>query len=161
MPSFFFNYTDNWHSGPCLSISDWNEEEHSKLLDDCCDSQKVEIQETKNYTIYYCTYGIDYVELDEIGLFEKWNDAEQFAKEQYFLYTGDFPFIRSGDYDNNYNSKGSRKEFLIGPNTILKFNKKDDDLAREFLIISNGDKIGGYSLNPFAEWWRIQLIFFI
>jgi hypothetical protein len=113
----------------------------------------VEVPFTQEYQVYFLALGIGEIILNPIGpSFKLSDDAELFAKKQYYLRTGDYPFVVTG-ISNSYHSKGKREIIPISDDeeeSLIDFKK--DDMFREFLLISNGNYVESHSLNPFAQW---------
>lgn len=90
-------------------------------------------------------------ELIPVGEFNTEEETEHFAKEQYYLYTGNFPFIANG-MTCSYKSTGERKEIEISKNLICKLISPKDIDAIEYLIIFNGEK-------SFYIYYRYKTVF--
>lgn len=148
---------DDYRSGPHLSIGFLNENGESESESDSnsfeIDDQKytIEIENTDKFVVYHTLLHLEEAELIPIEEFDTKGEAESFAKEQYYLYTGNFPFIVDG-MTCAYKSTGERKEIQINENAVCKLINPEDIDDEEYLIISNGTYITAYSLNPSAEW---------
>ena len=100
--------------------------------------------------VYHLLLGYEEAEAIFLEEFDNLSDGEQYAKQQYFLYTGDYPFITTG-MNSAYKSTGSRDEIPIPENLECKLiNPKKDEY--EYIIIVNQNVFKAHSLNPFAEW---------
>ena len=99
--------------------------------------------------VYKLTIGIGEEYTDKLKSFKEFEDAELYAKQQYYLYTRNYPFIADG-MTSGYKSKGSRPPIDILPNTKCDIKEKND--AYEYILIMSDDYFSAHSLNPFAEW---------
>lgn len=146
-------YSDDYREGPSLSIIEIDDFESDEPSANHDESYDLEIPFTLEYQVYFLALGVGEIVMNALGsTFQNLADAELFAKKQYYLRTGDFPFVATG-ITNAYHSKGKREAISISDDTdksLIDF--KHDDIFREFLIISNGNFVESHSLNPFAKW---------
>lgn len=144
--TFKFVFTDDYRQGPSLSCEE--------IFDDNTD----DIDDYEDYTFMKFTIPDDryHVFILDLGKqtqrllksFPTWDDAELYAKQQYTLVTGDFPFITTG-MNIAYHPKGGR------PEVPLKNIDRDiavDEEDNGFIIIIHGSEVSTYSLNPYAVW---------
>lgn len=150
--SFKLSYSDDYRSGPSLQISEITEFESHDLVN-CSETYEIEIPFTEEYQVYFLALGIGETVFEKIGpTFKQKDDAEIFAKKQYYLRTGDFPFMATG-MTHAYHPKGKRSPIDINEDDVSFVNfENTDSMFREFLLISNGNYIDSHSLNPFAQW---------
>lgn len=147
--TFLFRLVDDYRTGPHLYAYKWEDGDKEKLAE--LNYYQVEIPITTDIVVYHAILtDDDDWDLIDIGRFSNKNLAEQFAKEQYYLYTGDFPFIVDG-MTMAYKSTGNRKEITIPKDAKCKIEENEDD-ALEYLLISNGNIAEGHSLDMYAEW---------
>jgi hypothetical protein len=148
--TYMFTHTDDYRSGPYLSIEPWDDRNEDDLPEG--ENFVANIEITTRYIVYHTLLGFtNDAQIIRIADFETKDAATNFAKEQYYLYTGDFPFIVD-DMTYAYKSTGSRKEIKIDENAMCKLNRPKDIDMIEYIIISNGSTIEAHSLNPYAEW---------
>lgn len=97
-----------------------------------------------NNTDFHVFHLIMYLEECEVRLlktFKTEEEAETYAKQQYFLTTGNYPFVDE-----------KRNEIPI---TYSKNVDLVDDDTYEYLIIMNNETMEAHSLNQIAEWYII------
>lgn len=155
MTTFKVTHTDDYREGPALyteklSDSSDDDDDESSSDEEYTISYEIDIKKTTNYVIYYIYMGIGDCKLKKLAERETKEEAEEFAKQQYKLYTGDYPFITSG-YNSAYHPEGERKAFHIDEEQECLIPKGNDD-GHDHLIISNGNYIETHSLNHFAVW---------
>jgi len=143
--------TDTFNSGPSLDIEPWEDYENN---DEDEYYYRLDIEFTSDYIVYHTLLGYeshDHIELKPIAKFQTHKEAQTFAKIQYYLYTGDYPFIVDG-ITSGYKSTGSRKEIRIDKDVPCLLVKPKNINMLEYIIISNGLTVESHSLNEFAEW---------
>lgn len=147
---FKCTYSDDYRSGPELHLREINDFSNDSDSDD--ETCEIEIPFTNEYQVYFLALGVGDVVLNKIGpMFHSKDDVELFAKKQYYLRTGGFPFISSG-VNGAYHHKGKRTPFDVDDEEVSLIDFEHDDMYREFLLISNGNFIESHSLNSFAIW---------
>ncbi len=162
-------HTDDYRAGPHLHVRGPDSEgDNSSSEDEESDTKKSgdeglssEEEGPNRYTIelevgpslvrvWHLILGIGYYDANQVADFCTTEEAELFAKQQYYLYTGDFPFIVDG-MTCAYKSEGSRAEIPVPETMECKLEKPNNDEI-EYLLIADGEKVRAHSLNPFAEW---------
>lgn len=144
---YIITETDSWGYGPSLSFDEWTEEGQEDLEKGSWEEKEVlEIPETDTFCVYHLVWDIGSTNLIKLAEFSDYHQAKKFAKEEYFLTTGDYPFIKTHD------GKGNRKEFTIPEDRNRTTKDYDGKQLIEYLIISGQEILRGHSLNPYATW---------
>jgi hypothetical protein len=91
-----------------------------------------------------------------VAQFDTVEEAEIFAKQQYFLYTDNYPFIVTG-MGLAYKSTGLREPVPISANAVCVLEEPEPDNcvgegARQYLVIVDQERFISHSLNVDAEW---------
>lgn len=144
--NFTVAHADNWNFGPRLNMYEQGAEGYFSDSDDDLPSgtyANVEFElRNSDYHVFHLIIYLEDCEVRPLKTFKTYNEAETYAKQQYFLATENYPFIRDGD-------SGERTEIPI---TYTKDVDLVDDDTYEYLIVINKDKTEAHSLNEFAEW---------
>jgi hypothetical protein len=146
--SFNITHHDTWADGCSLTFeeinsdddSDSNSSSDSYDMDKIMNSYSVEFPVNKSYRIYQLILGIGYNYINLIKKFKILDDAVLFSKQQYYLYTGNYPFIDD-----------KRSKIKIPDKTkclLTEYNSSEDS----YLVIISENHIENHSLNCFAKW---------
>lgn len=144
-----FFHCDDYRTGPKLHIKKWVDNDAED--EDDISTFTVDIDITENFVVYHAMFG-ENVKFKRLKEFVKLESAVAYAKTQYYLYTGDYPFIVDG-MTSAYKSTGHRPEFKIEENMVCEIpDDPEKDFYVEYIIISNGLTVEAHSLNEYAEW---------
>lgn len=148
---YYINNTDSYHSGRSLVV--YEHDGRGNIFDeDKEDLDKDDILRIKdeffemNVTLTNETYHVFQIDITFADVetrllrkFTSYEDADQYCKEQYTLFTDNYPFIY-----------GARKAFEIkSTNCDVKQTDKD---YYQYLIIIGSDTFNSHSLGMFDEW---------
>jgi hypothetical protein len=152
---FLVRHNDDYRAGPSLErieLSDPeicdNEAAKEKLLEDNFFEAEFDLPDNRfhvfHLSIDFCA-GNTYL----LKSFNRKDDAENYAKQQYALFTGNDPFISNG-MTVAYHPKGDRQEVNTEGITCDILN--DEDNNYEYIVIISYTYFESHSLNPFAVW---------
>jgi len=158
-------HTDDYRRGPKLHLlkettrktsKNNSTDDSSENVDQMREIQFVEFPISKKYYyVYYLCLEIADYGLTLLKKFKHKSDAIIYAKRQYKLHTGEYPFIQTGT-DCNYASIGERLKIDMGP-----YKGKQSDIegkcestndGYEYIVIIRKKFFESHSLNPCAEW---------
>jgi len=135
-------HTDDYRAGPHLYINDGDYKDHD-------DAYNVEFAVKNNkYIVYQLSLDCGDYDLKSLREFEKINNAISYSKQQYYLYTGNYPFIIDG-YTSSYKATGTRPEINVDDGMKCEIDNSD---GIDYIVIINDDHFEAHSLNLFAEW---------
>lgn len=152
-------HTDDYRTGPHLySTEILSDEERSEGSEenegdeDGVNTYEIELEVSQKARVYHLLLYIGDYDARFCAEFDQIEDAELYAGQQYFLYTGDYPFIVTG-MTSAYKSKGERIKIPV-PETMQCDLEEPDygDCAYEYILIVSTEHFSAHSLNPFAEW---------
>ena len=133
--TFKVTHTDDYREGPALyteKLSDDSDDESSSD-EEYTISYEIDIKKTTNYVIYYIYMGIGDCKLKKLAERETKEEAEEFAKQQYKLYTGDYPFITSG-YSSAYHPEGEPFILMKNRNVLYLKETRMDMIILSYLM---------------------------
>lgn len=150
-------HIDDYRNGPELCVlkeydgsQDEDEEEEEDDVD-CYDDIEFEIPNEKKYHVYHLSLGIRDYDVKLLNSFDLEYDAQNYAKQQYTLFTGDYPFIADGGASSAYHPTGKRLKIKVPEE--MKCDIVDDDANNyKYIIILHEKDFEAHSLNPFAVW---------
>jgi hypothetical protein len=153
---FLVKHTDDYRSGPhleCIELPDpeiGDDEAKEKLLEDNFFEADFELLDNK-YHVFHLSIDFCIGNTYLLKSFDSKDDAVNYAKQQYVLFTGSNPFMSQG-MTVAYHPKGDRPEINIDGMTCDIVNDDDDGDNYEYIIIISHDYFESHSLNPFAVW---------
>jgi hypothetical protein len=134
---------DSWSGGLRYWLEEVNEENEQDFLADI----NFEIPQNEQVDVYLLTIDIGQCDSRLLQTFSNETEATTFAKQQFFLATGNYPFISLGD------NKGHRPVITI-PEGMMPCVEPDclvDDQSYALLIMSK-DTQRVYALNATIIW---------
>lgn len=148
--TFKLLYSDDYRCGPELTLCDDDE-----IVDQSDPEEQfidIDVPISDEISVYFLSFLTDVEIFEKIGpSFKTKQDAKDFAKTQYYLRTGNFPFV-TDNITSSCHRNGERKSFPVSPNEKSLIQQPQDTDMIEFLVITNGDFIETFSLNEFAAW---------
>lgn len=143
-------YHDDYRSGPRIRLLEIQPDDPENDDDD--NEGEIELRLGQTYDVYYLIIGIGESKAHFCKSFRSWEEAEMYAKCQYYHLTGNFPFIATG-MTLGYKSEGNRIPFpIVWDFEISKISDEKSDDDYDALIIASKDYLTCHSCNPFAEW---------
>ena len=158
-------HVDSWESGPHLRIksnekfdlientsskSESKGENGDPLLTDDMNRYVIHLKTLANkYTVYQLLLGIEGYDSINLKVFENLESAVIYSKQQYKLFTDDYPFITTGlDWKK---AEGSRPEIEMDSHMICEIKTPGyDDYS--YIIIIADNHVETHSLDGNAEW---------
>lgn len=120
------------------------------------DASKIDLPfwDDQKYRVYHLGLVDEDGHLQTMKFFDKKEQAKLYCKQQYYLYSGDFPFVKTGEKKGSfyYESTGKREEIEVSDEMECDFKEKYDPYAG-VLVVIRGKKIITFSdLNPYSVW---------
>ncbi len=150
---FTVEHLDDYRTGARLYMSEKGDEGYFSDSDDenvpmeAYLHVEFELKDDR-YHIFHLILDIGQHEVRLLKTFDTEKDAEDYSKQQYFLVTGDYPFIVDG-MNSAYKSTGDRLKVDV---KYKKDIKPTDDNTYEYIIIMSKTMVNAHSLDGSAEW---------
>jgi hypothetical protein len=148
--SFRITHYESCYCGAELDSKEiFDIEDYEKDSEDENNYHYVDFLINQNYRVYYLETGSYDTEL--LKEFPILQEAIVYAKQQYFLFTGNFPFIVNSELKNPYKLNGLRIQVPIPKRMKLAINSISDK-HNEYLIIISDKHFESHSLDRCAIW---------
>ena len=106
--------------------------------DDLDNFYEITLQVNQNYRIYHLMICDGYADVKFLAEFNNLIRAKLYTNQQYYLYTGDYPFVVTG-YTGFYRETGHRPPIEIPEDMTCVIQKPDDSYydSPQYLLIVN------------------------
>ena len=138
-------YTDDYRKGPKLDLYEVDEPD---LPEDTITNIQFTLK-NEEYQVFHLILDVDDHEVIFLRSFQTYDSAKSYAQQQYFLATGNYPFIKTGEQSMTH-AHGNRPEIPITYPLEIEIDEYYE--KTEFLIIMKDTMFTTHSLNCSAEW---------
>lgn len=174
--TYFVLHTNDYRSGPELYYikqdeQNKEEEEDGFVIDEDngsteCDNENIEKEyldgeyvefefSKEKFTVYRLMLYIGDYQLKKLhDGFTNIDDAYLFCRQQYYLYSGDFPFISNGKSDSACHPLGERERVDIPDDAKCLLDEGESYECSDYLIVISNNFFRDYSLNPYSVWYK-------
>lgn len=150
---FIAFHTDDYRTGPKLSIYKWNEYKEEYPDDQREDEgYKFTMDIGDKYIVYYLLDNAGDFSIRKLKEFSTGSEADQYAKSQYYYRTQEYPSIIVGE-GSNYKPITERQEIkLVGEPDLPSEDEVDSSMAIEYLIVAHKNNIESHNMNEWVVW---------
>jgi len=146
-------HTNDYREGPKLWIVQGlpSDDESGNLEDRDTYGVELTLPDRENYHVFQLSLDLGFYDEKLLRTFTSIEEAILYSKQQFYLFTGEYPFISNGKVTSGYHPMGERVN--------VETSNIEDEICditgygnRYLIIIKSNNEIRSYSLDYSAIW---------